>query len=197
MEKIIADETSILENKKFKDAVLEGANIQAKEIIEKAQEKHDKAIETTKQECPNTNYETIAAVYAQKNEQTLATAAQEMQQKLLETRSQEVEKVFAEVEKELMAFTKAPEYMQWLQNKLQPLLALVKNEQTVLFVNKKDMAKAEELKKSLPNSTIQQDGSIQIGGFKLRCKNCLYNETLDEYFKEQQQKFYTTSDLSE
>lgn len=181
----------------FEESVLKSAQSQADSIIADAKEKHDAIIEKTKADYPEGNYDKVAAEYKQKNEQEIAAKELIFRNELLDMRTALVNDIFGQVQQKLVDFTKSEDYSVWLQKKCNPLVSLAENKETVLFLREEDIPFAKELQKSFTSCTVKQDETIKIGGFKLGCGNRLYDETLDEYFAQQQENFYATSEISE
>lgn len=196
-DKTLAETLNAFTDNMFEESVLKSAQSQADSIIADANKQQQKELEKVKADYPAESYDRIAAEYKQKDDQKLAAAELAFRNELLEMRINLVNNMFAQVQQKLIDFTNGDQYGAWLQNKCQPLVALTANKEVVLLMRDKDSSFAKDLQKNFTSCIIKKDETIKIGGFKLRCENRLYDETLDEYFLQQQEIFYATSQLSE
>ena len=103
---------------------------------------------------------------------------------MLVARNNLCDKLFEEIKVKLIDFTATNNYPLFLKNKFSKLKAqqnLNSNEKYLVMLQSKDLQLFNDILSNFPNSTIDTDNTILIGGFKLfdPSKNIVIDCTLD------------------
>jgi len=134
-----------------------------------------------------------------RNEQRsiLAKKSQQAQKELFVKRLEMTEKVFEMAKKKLIEFTNTSAYKEKLINSAKEMAELFGSESCVIYINEKDMDKADLIKSEFNNAEITVDNSIVIGGFKGFCPvmNIVADETIDTKLYAQKDWFIENSGL--
>lgn len=136
-----------------------------------------------------------------RNEQTalLASKTQEGQRKLFIERSKMTEEVFKLTAEKLADFTKTDDYKSKLRQSAEQIAELFGDKSCVLYLNERDLDRADELKKLFKGGAeVQADKTIKIGGIKGYCEDMgiIADETLDSKLEEQREWFTENAALS-
>lgn len=100
------------------------------------------------------------------------------------------ESIFAEVEELLDDFSKKPEYMDWLENKIKQSLEIAENDSVQIYLTAKDSAKAEELTKRTGITPLISETDF-LGGIRavIPEKNILIDNTFLTAFENEKERF--------
>lgn len=134
-----------------------------------------------------------------RNEQRsiLAKKSQQAQKELFVKRLEMTEKVFEMAKKKLIEFTNTSAYCEKLINSAKEMSELFGSESCVIYINEKDIDKADSIKAEFKNAEITVDNSIIIGGIKGYCAdmNIVADETIDTKLYAQKDWFIENSGL--
>ena len=119
----------------------------------------------------------------------------ERQKKLINKRDEYVTTIFKKAREELVAFTKTPEYKEFMVNKAKKLAGDYMPH-SVIYVKEDDEKYSSRLKAFCKD--VKTDKSIIIGGCKGENTSASMSadDTLDSRIKEQREEFYSYSGLS-
>lgn len=100
------------------------------------------------------------------------------------------ESIFAEVEELLDAFSKKPEYVDWLEDKIKQSLEIAENDSVQIYLTAKDSAKAEELAKRTGITPLISETDF-LGGIRavIPEKNILIDNTFLTAFENEKERF--------
>ena len=100
------------------------------------------------------------------------------------------ESIFAEVEDLLEDFSKKPEYIDWLEDKIKQSLEIAENDSVQIYLTAKDSAKAEELKKRTGITPLISETNF-LGGIRavIPEKNILIDNTFLTAFENEKERF--------
>ncbi|MDO4470288.1 MAG: V-type ATP synthase subunit E [Bacillota bacterium] len=100
------------------------------------------------------------------------------------------ESIFAEVEDMLDAFSKKPEYTDWLENKIKQSLEIAENDSVQIYLTARDSAKAEELAKRTGITPLISETDF-LGGIRavIPEKNILIDNTFLTAFENEKERF--------
>ena len=100
------------------------------------------------------------------------------------------ESIFAEVEDLLEDFSKKPEYIDWLEDKIKQSLEIAENDSVQIYLTAKDSAKAEELKKRTGITPLISETNF-LGGIRavILEKNILIDNTFLTAFENEKERF--------
>lgn len=100
------------------------------------------------------------------------------------------ESIFAEVEDLLEDFSKKPEYIDWLEDKIKLSLEIAENDSVQIYLTAKDSAKAEELKKRTGITPLISETNF-LGGIRavIPEKNILIDNTFLTAFENEKERF--------
>lgn len=100
------------------------------------------------------------------------------------------ESIFAEVEDLLEDFSKKPEYIDWLEDKIKQSLEIAENDSVQIYLTAKDSAKAEELKKRTGITPLISETDF-LGGIRavIPEKNILIDNTFLTAFENEKERF--------
>ena len=100
------------------------------------------------------------------------------------------ESIFAEVEDLLEDFSKKPEYIDWLEDKIKQSLEIAENDSVQIYLTAKDSAKAEELKKRTGITPLISETNF-LGGIRavIPEKNILIDNTCLTAFENETERF--------
>lgn len=100
------------------------------------------------------------------------------------------ESIFAEVEDLLEDFSKKPEYINWLEDKIKQSLEIAENDSVQIYLTAKDSAKAEELKKRTGITPLISETNF-LGGIRavIPEKNILIDNTFLTAFENEKERF--------
>lgn len=100
------------------------------------------------------------------------------------------ESIFAEVEDMLGAFSKKPEYIDWLEDKVKQSLEIAENDSVQIYLTKKDSEKAEELAKRTGITPLISETDF-LGGIRavIPEKNILIDNTFLTAFESEKERF--------
>ena len=120
-----------------------------------------------------------------------------MRKDLFMVRQSLCDRVFTDARNELIAFTKTPGYLTYLQNIAEQILALFPDDSLIVYISNADQEKTELLQMVTPNSSFERDPKIAIGGIKvdIPARHLLIDETLDTKLKDQYAWFEENSGL--
>ncbi len=138
---------------------------------------------------------------SKRNEMTskLAKLTQEGQKKLFLERAEMTESIFKKAEEKLLDFAQSDKYEEHILKSAKNIADFFKNENCVLYLNKKDMIFADKIKAVFSGKAeISNDNSVKIGGIKGYCSamGIVADETLDSKLEAQKEWFYTNCTLS-
>lgn len=100
------------------------------------------------------------------------------------------ESIFAEVEDMLGAFSKKPEYIDWLEDKVKQSLEIAENDSVQIYLTKKDSENAEELAKRTGITPLISETDF-LGGIRavIPEKNILIDNTFLTAFESEKERF--------
>ena len=100
------------------------------------------------------------------------------------------ESIFAEVEDLLEDFSKKPEYIDWLEDKIKQSLEIAENDSVQIYLTAKDSAKAEEMKKRTGITPLISETNF-LGGIRavIPEKNILIDNTFLTAFENEKERF--------
>lgn len=100
------------------------------------------------------------------------------------------ESIFAEVEDMLGTFSKKPEYIDWLEDKVKQSLEIAENDSVQIYLTKKDSEKAEELAKRTGITPLISETDF-LGGIRavIPEKNILIDNTFLTAFESEKERF--------
>lgn len=100
------------------------------------------------------------------------------------------ESIFAEVEDMLGAFSKKPEYIDWLEDKVKQSLEIAENDSVQIYLTKKDSEKAEELAKRTGITPLISETDF-LGGIRavIPEKNILIDNTFLTALESEKERF--------
>lgn len=100
------------------------------------------------------------------------------------------ESIFAEVEDMLEAFSKKPEYTDWLEDKIKQSLEIAENDSVQIYLTARDSAKAEELEKRTGITPLISETDF-LGGIRavIPEKNILIDNTFLTAFENEKERF--------
>ena len=135
----------------------------------------------------------------QRNEQRsiIAKKSQQAQKELFIKRLEMTDTVFEKAKAKLIEFTNTLEYNEKLINSAKEISELFGDESCTIYINEKDMDKADSIKAIFINAEITTDNSIVIGGIKGFCPamNIVADETIDTKLYAQKDWFIENSGL--
>lgn len=135
----------------------------------------------------------------QRNEQrsSLAKKSQQAQKELFIKRLEMTDKVFEMAKAKLVEFTKTSAYNEKLLKSAKEISTLFGDESCIIYINEKDMDKADSIKAEFISAEIVADSSIVIGGIKGYCSamNIVADETIDTKLYAQKDWFIENSGL--
>lgn len=113
-----------------------------------------------------------------------------IKRKLSKKQQQLKESIFAEVEDLLEDFSKKPEYIDWLEDKIKHSLEIAENDSVQIYLTAKDSAKAEELKKRTGITPLISETNF-LGGIRavIPEKNILIDNTFLTAFENEKERF--------
>lgn len=113
-----------------------------------------------------------------------------IKRKLSKKQQQLKESIFAEVEALLADFSKEPEYIDWLEDKIKHSLEIAENDSVQIYLTAKDSAKAEELKKRTGITPLISETDF-LGGIRavIPEKNILIDNTFLTAFENEKERF--------
>lgn len=113
-----------------------------------------------------------------------------IKRKLSKKQQQLKESIFAEVEDLLEDFSKKPEYIDWLEDKIKHSLEIAENDSVQIYLTAKDSAKAEELKKRTGITPLISETDF-LGGIRavIPEKNILIDNTFLTAFENEKERF--------
>lgn len=129
----------------------------------------------------------------------LATKTQEAQRNLFVERIAMTDEVFKLAAEKLDDYTKTDAYSARLTESAKEIAALFGDKDCVLYLNERDLDKADELSRLFSGSTeVQADKTIKIGGVKGYCESMgiIADETLDSKLEAQRDWFSENAELS-
>ena len=175
----------------FIDAMMNLAEAQGAEIIAAAEKKRAEELEQANGQAKKAEYEVVKGKYVSESNQEFTAVAFQARQELLQYREELVAEMFDEVKENLRQFTKEAGYDAWLAERLEKHAELMESgKPLVVYLKKEDMAHKEALGRVLPGVQFAEDEDILLGGLKVSDGRVLFDETLDERLREEQQKFY-------
>lgn len=134
-----------------------------------------------------------------RNEQRsiLAKKSQQAQKELFIKRHKMTEKVFEMAKAKLIEFANTSAYNEKLLNSAKEMSELFGDNSCIIYINEKDMDKADSIKAVFKNAEITADNSIVIGGIKGFCPamNIVADETIDTKLYAQKDWFIENSGL--
>lgn len=135
----------------------------------------------------------------QRNEQrsSFAKKSQQAQKELFIKRLEMTDKVFEMAKAKLVEFTKTSAYNEKLLKSAKEISTLFGDESCIIYINEKDMDKADSIKAEFISAEIVADSSIVIGGIKGYCSamNIVADETIDTKLYAQKDWFIENSGL--
>jgi len=135
----------------------------------------------------------------QRNKQRsiIAKKSQQAQKELFIKRLEMTDTVFEKAKAKLIEFTNTLEYNEKLINSAKEISELFGDESCTIYINEKDMDKADSIKAIFINAEITTDNSIVIGGIKGFCPamNIVADETIDTKLYAQKDWFIENSGL--
>lgn len=129
----------------------------------------------------------------------LAKKTQECQRELFVERAAMMENIFADASKKLTDYTQTDAYAEKLRQSASEIAALFDGRDCVLYVNARDIDKAQALTPLFSGSTeVKADKTIKIGGIKGYCPDMgiIADETLDSKLDAQREWFTENATLS-
>lgn len=113
-----------------------------------------------------------------------------IKRKLSKKQQQLKESIFAEVEDLLEDFSKKPEYIDWLEEKIKQSLEIAEHDSVQIYLTAKDSAKAEELKKRTGITPLISETNF-LGGIRavILEKNILIDNTFLTAFENEKERF--------
>lgn len=135
------------------------------------------------------------------NQQTamIASKTQEGQKKLFIERAKMTDEVFKLTADKLIEYAKTDEYYAKLTDSSKQIAQLFEGKPCVLYVNERDLNRADELKAIFGGSAeVSADKTIKIGGIKGYCESMgiIADETLDSKLEAQREWFCENAALS-
>ena len=135
----------------------------------------------------------------QRNKQRsiIAKKSQQAQKELFIKRLEMTDTVFEKAKAKLIEFTNTSEYNEKLIKSAKEISELFGDESCTIYINEKDMDKADSIKAIFINAEITTDNSIVIGGIKGFCPamNIVADETIDTKLYAQKDWFIENSGL--
>ena len=129
----------------------------------------------------------------------LATKTQEAQRDLFVERISMTEEVFKLAAEKLDDYAKTDAYSARLTESAKDIAAIFGDRDCVLYLNERDLDKADELSRLFPGSTeVQADKTIKLGGIKGYCPDMsiIADETIDSKLEAQRGWFSENAALS-
>lgn len=120
------------------------------------------------------------------------------QGELFKLRDEMTKKVFEKAKEKLIAFSKSPEYKEYLLKLAKEIANTFENKNCVIRLKKDDVIYKEEIKALFSGDVeFKEDNSIIIGGIKGYCKeiSIVADNTLDSKLDEQKSKFVEEANL--
>lgn len=174
----------------FKDAVLNAAEMQGMEIIAQAQRESVKTLQEAQAACQQVDRGSVQATLERDSRRQESAVMQQARQGLLRHRSQLVDALFAQVEEKLAAFVDGKDYAAWLEKKLgQRTKGAADGAGLTVWLRPADMKLEKVVKKVLPGAQVQADADIRIGGVRVSDGYILYDDTLDDALRAEQEAF--------
>ncbi len=181
----------------FKDAVLSLAEARSMEIIAEAGKKRAEELELAYKLAESADYAAVREKYYQESEKEFMAVASQVRQELLVYRSELVDSLFQAAKEQLLAFTQTAEYPAWLAGLLKAHLELAAaGRPLTLRLRPADMPHKEALLRLLPQAQVLADKSIRLGGLKIDDGRVLFDETLDEKLRAEQERFYMSGHMA-
>lgn len=130
-----------------------------------------------------------------KYRRNIALKEQEFRTDILKHRENLSKKIFDAVEEKIINFTESDQYESFLNKQLE-------NEDfndAVVKLSEKDMKKYSEIIKNKTGCLTEADDDIRLGGLQIvyKSKNIIIDKTLDSFFEEQKESFYSEYNFSE
>ncbi|MDL2253636.1 V-type proton ATPase subunit E [Ruminococcaceae bacterium OttesenSCG-928-I18] len=180
----------------FKDSVLSLAEAQSMEIIAEAGKKRAEELEQAYKLSGNADYDTVKEKYFQESNKEFTAVASQARQELLQFREELVEGMFAEVREKLQQFTQSGDYAIWLAVQLKKHAAMAEGGKPLtVYLREADRGEQEALSRVMPAAGFDTDEDILLGGLKVSDGHVLFDETLDEKLREEQQRFYESGEM--
>lgn len=171
-------------------AILTQAETEAKELIEKANEIHEKEISQAESEIVDGMFSEIQAKAARIRTDSVKTAAVEQlkaHRELLAYRDKKTEAVLENVKARLVEYTKTPEYREKALAYAEAARDSYDHSESVILVCEDDLDLAKAINEKLGGKArIETSAGIKIGGFKIKNlkAHILIDETMDERLEE-------------
>lgn len=181
----------------FEDTVIGLAEKKASAIIGEAEKKRSDELRAVRASYDTKDYGNVLHKNKRGQESRLASAAYTSRRTLLQHRMELVQQMFDEVEQKVKEFTAQPAYGQWLQHYAVKHAAMAKeNEPLTVYLRPVDMdAHSESLASLLGGAQVKPNSKIKLGGLQITNGHILQNETLDEKFEQEKQRFMLQSNL--
>ena len=175
----------------FKEAVLSLAEARSMEIIAEAGKKRAEELEQAYKMAESADYAQVKEQYYKESEKEFMSVASQARQDLLSYRQELAESLFAEAAKKLAEFTKSEEYPAWLAGRLRAHASLAESGRPLTVrLRGADLALKDRLANEWPGLSFAEDATIRLGGLKVDDGKVLFDETIDEKLREEQERFY-------
>lgn len=180
----------------FKESVLSLAETRGMEIVAEAGKKRAYDLEQAyKQSAQKADYDTVRSKYALASEKEFATIASHARRELLTFRHGLVEDFFARAEEKLRAFAESAAYGPWLAASLKKHTDMIETGDAVVSLRPADEGRKQDLQALFPTLQFESDGSIALGGLKVRGGRILFDETLDAALHAERMAFYESGKM--
>lgn len=183
---------------RFEEAINREADAEINALLSKAKEKAEEAVACADNEYLEESYRIVSGETAKIKRRLDNSVSQknvEASKEFLLHRSKCVDEFFDALEKEILEFSRTPEYEQ----RLKSIIAEINGEKpiteaSVVYVKADDTEKA---KKMYPNFNIKSDKNIKLGGASVFYpESSIYiDKTIDNAFAQQKTDFVNNKNL--
>jgi V/A-type H+-transporting ATPase subunit E len=185
--------------KKFSAAIFKDAEEKRQQILKEIEDYRAVALEKAEQDILLEAYTLIQNEISDiknQNSKSVSVKSMENRRNLIKKRDEITDRIFDEVKKRLIDYTKSPEYVSYLTKAAE---SSSKFDDAVIMLKKEDMGYGDIIIKTLGKQIpIQENKRISIGGIMIKSQKSgiIIDETLDERLKNQRTWFATNSNLT-
>lgn len=177
---------------RFEEAINREADAEINALLSKAKEKAEEAVACADNEYLEESYSVVSretGKIKRRLDNLVSQKGLEASKEFFMHRSKRVEEFFDDLEKEILEFSRTPEYEQ----RLKSIIAQINGERpitetSVVYVKADDTEKAKKL---YPNFTVKPDANIKLGGATVFYpESSIYiDKTIDNAFAQQKTDF--------
>lgn len=182
----------------FSHMILSEAERKKEKLMSELKEKQDAIVKEKETSFLADAYEDIqkaVARYAKENNERVMKLEMQLKKDVILEREKIIDQVFEDVQKRLIEFTAAPEYLDWLLNTTQKALDEIGDGD--IRVTVEDLKYKDAILARFGGCTVSEaEEKDIIGGVIVYKENIFVNYTIKELLSEQHKNFLKTSGLS-